>query len=116
MIFGQHRFGIIQTAERDIGFFRKIVKLARQGCPAGGAKAPHALGGGSEPPWLTSKEPETGFGHAEPGDEGSPTCASANRTVAIGVMKRGSFRLVANGPTKTPTLHHISVPFKLNIL
>jgi hypothetical protein len=116
MILRQHRFGLIQTAERDIDFSRKLVKLARQRRPAGGAKAPRALGGGPEPPWLTSKEPETGFGHAEPGDEGSPTCAPANRTVAIGFMKGHLLRLVANGPTKTPTLHHTLVPFKLNIL
>lgn len=116
MILGLRRFGIIQTAKRDIDFCRKLVKLARQGCPAEGAKAPRALGGGSELRWLTSKEPETGFGHTEPGDEGSPTCAPANRTVAIGFMKGHLLRLVANGSTKTPTLHHTLIPFKLNIL
>jgi hypothetical protein len=116
MILGLDHFGIIQTAERDIDFSRKIVKLARQWGPAGGAKAPRALGGGSEPCRLTSKEPEAGFGHAEPGDEGSPTCASTNRTVAIGFMKGQLLRLVANNSTKTPTLQHTLAPFKLNIL
>ena len=42
--------------------------------------------------------------------------AAANRTVAIGFMTRGSFRLVADGPTKTSTLQHTLVPFKLNTL
>jgi hypothetical protein len=116
MILRQHRFGIIQTAERDIDFSRKIVELERQGCPAGGAKAPRGLGRRPEPLWLTGKEPETGFRYAEPRDEGSPTRASANRTVAIGFMKGQVFRSVANGPTKTPTLHHIPVPLNLENL
>src|SRR5262245_43032323 len=106
MIFGQHRFGIIQTTKRHVDFFGIIVKLARQGRAAGRAKVPRAPGGGSKPRRLTRQEPETGFEHTEPDDEGSPAGPSANRTVAIGFMKKSSCRLVANGPTKTPALHH----------
>ena len=113
MIFGQPRFGIIQTTKCDIDFFRKLVKLTRQWCPARGAKTARALGRGSKPPRLTRQEPETDFGHAEPSDEGGSAGASTNRTVAIGFMKRGAFRLVADGPTKTPTVHHTLIPFKL---
>jgi hypothetical protein len=112
MSLRQHRFGIIQTADRNIDFFRKIVMLERQRCPARGAKAPRGLTRRSESRWLTGKDPETGFGHTEPGDEGSPTRAAANRTVAIGFMKGQIVRLVANGPTKTPTLHHSRIPQK----
>jgi hypothetical protein len=112
MILRQHRFGIIQTADGDIDFFRKIVMLERQRCPARGAKAPRGLRRRSEPRWLTGKDPETSFGHAEPRDEGSPTRAAANRTVAIGFMKGQIVRLVANGLTKTPTLHHTRIPPK----
>ena len=112
MILRQHRFGFIQTADRDIDFFRKIVMLERQRCPARGAKASRGLTRRSEPRWLTGKDPETSFGHAEPGNEGSPARVAANRTVAIGFMKGQIVRLVANGPTKTPTLHHTRIPQK----
>jgi adenine-specific DNA methylase len=61
------------------------------------------------------EESETGFRHAEPSDKGSPARASANRTMAIGFMERRLVRLVADSSTKTPTVHHTSIPFTFTL-
>jgi hypothetical protein len=96
----------IKAARRDVDFIKEVVVLEGQLCAALWTETPRALCRRPKPGGLTADKPELSPRHAEPRDERSAGGSTADRAVAVCLMKGRAACLVTDPPAKASAFQH----------
>ena len=96
----------IKAARRDVDVVKEVFVLKGQLCAALRTKTPGALCCRSKLDGLTADKPELSPRHAEPRDERSARGSSADRAVAVCLIKGRAACLVTDPPAKASAFQH----------
>ena len=96
----------IKAARRDVDFIKEVVVLEGQLRAALRTETPRALCRRSKTGGLTADKPELSPRHAEPRDERSARGSTADRAVAVCLMKGRAACLVTDPPAKASAFQH----------
>src|SRR5262247_4063973 len=103
MVLRRHPLRIIKVAGRDIDFVQKIFLLKGQLRATPRTKTPRALRGRLKPGRLPAHEPKLRSRHAEPRDERSPRGSTADRAMAVRLIKLSGRCLITDPTAKAST-------------
>jgi hypothetical protein len=106
MIPGRKFVWGIKAAGCNVDFARQVLVLEGQLGAALRTETPRSLRSRPEPRGLTAHKPELRPRNAEPRDERSASGSTADRTMAVGLVKGPPVRLVTDLPAITSALKH----------
>jgi len=87
MVLGREFVWGIKAASRNVDFVQEVFVLEGQLCAALRTDAPRSFRSRPEPRGLTAHEPELRSRNAEPRDERSAGGSTADRAMAVGLVK-----------------------------
>ena len=96
----------IKAARRDVDFVKEVFVLEGQLRAALRTETPRAFCRRPKPGGLTAHKPELSPRHAEPRDERSARGSTADRAVAVCLMKGRAGCLVTDPPAKASAFQH----------
>src|SRR5215510_4055000 len=103
MVLRRHPLRIIKAAGRDIDFVQKTFMLKGQLRATPRTETPRTLRGGLKPDRLPGHELKLRSRHAEPRDKRSPGGSTADRAMAVRLIKLSGRCLITDPTAKAST-------------